>query len=105
MDLALFDLDHTLLPIDSDYEWGRFLARVGAVDEAHQQLENDRFYRDYRIGVGDGETRFPFYLKGAPQDGSAGQVVRVTALPRNDVGKIARSALAELHRGAVQRRR
>lgn len=32
-------------------------------------------------------------------------VVRVTALPRNDVGKIARSALAELHRGAVQRRR
>jgi len=53
MDLALFDLDHTLLPIDSDYEWGRFLARVGAVDEAHQQLENDRFYRDYQAGTLD----------------------------------------------------
>ncbi|MFZ4760966.1 MAG: HAD-IB family hydrolase, partial [Burkholderiaceae bacterium] len=25
MHLALFDLDHTLLPIDSDYEWSRFL--------------------------------------------------------------------------------
>ncbi len=32
-------------------------------------------------------------------------VVRVSALPRNDVGKIARSALVELHRGAVRRRR
>ncbi len=32
-------------------------------------------------------------------------VIRVPALPRNDVGKIARSALVELHRGAVQRRR
>ncbi len=50
MDLALFDLDHTLLPIDSDYEWGRFLARLGVVDEAHQQAENDRFYRDYQAG-------------------------------------------------------
>ena len=29
--LALFDLDHTLLPIDSDNEWGRFLCRNGRV--------------------------------------------------------------------------
>ena len=34
MNLALFDLDHTLLPIDSDYEWGQFLVRTGAVDAA-----------------------------------------------------------------------
>ena len=27
--LALFDLDHTLLPIDSDYQWADFLARTG----------------------------------------------------------------------------
>ena len=31
-DLALFDLDHTLLPIDSDFEWGQFLVRQGVVD-------------------------------------------------------------------------
>ena len=30
--LALFDLDHTLLPFDSDYEWGQFLVRQGVVD-------------------------------------------------------------------------
>ena len=29
--LALFDLDYTLLPIDSDYEWARFLIRLGVV--------------------------------------------------------------------------
>ena len=27
--LALFDLDHTLLPLDSDYEWGEFTTRIG----------------------------------------------------------------------------
>ncbi|MEG1454371.1 MAG: HAD-IB family hydrolase, partial [Comamonas sp.] len=27
--LALFDLDHTLLPLDSDYEWGVFTTRIG----------------------------------------------------------------------------
>lgn len=32
-------------------------------------------------------------------------LVRVASLPRNDVGKIARAALVELHRGAVHRRR
>ena len=28
--LALFDLDHTLLPIDSDYAWGVFTADMAA---------------------------------------------------------------------------
>ena len=27
--LALFDLDHTLLPLDSDYAWGEFTQRIG----------------------------------------------------------------------------
>ncbi len=62
MDLALFDLDHTLLPIDSDYEWGRFLARIGVVDEAHQQRENDRFYREYQAGTLDIAAFLAFQL-------------------------------------------
>jgi HAD superfamily hydrolase (TIGR01490 family) len=53
MQLALFDLDHTLLPLDSDYEWGRFLERVGAVDAQAHRLENDRFYREYVAGTMD----------------------------------------------------
>lgn len=53
MHLALFDLDNTLLPLDSDYEWGRFLGRVGAVDAEDYQRENERFYREYVAGTMD----------------------------------------------------
>ncbi|MFM1989664.1 MAG: hypothetical protein RJA99_2621 [Pseudomonadota bacterium] len=53
MHLALFDLDHTLLPIDSDYEWSRFLVRLGVLDGEHHERENDRFYRDYQAGTLD----------------------------------------------------
>ncbi len=48
--LALFDLDHTLLPCDSDYEWGQFLARIGVVDSQYYAEQNDRFYQDYKDG-------------------------------------------------------
>ena len=42
--LALFDLDHTLLPFDSDYEWGQFLVRQGVVDALDYAQKNDQFY-------------------------------------------------------------
>lgn len=48
--LALFDLDHTLLPCDSDYEWGQFLARIGVVDSDYYAKQNERFYEDYKEG-------------------------------------------------------
>ena len=51
--LALFDLDHTLLPLDSDYEWGQFLARVGAVDPDAFARRNADFYAQYQAGVLD----------------------------------------------------
>jgi HAD superfamily hydrolase (TIGR01490 family) len=51
MNLALFDLDHTLLPIDSDYEWGQFLTRTGAVDAVEYARRNDVFYAQYEAGA------------------------------------------------------
>jgi phosphoserine phosphatase len=48
--IALFDLDHTLLPVDSDHEWGRFLVRIGVVDANYYEQENERFYNDYKAG-------------------------------------------------------
>ena len=51
MRLALFDLDNTLLPLDSDYEWGRFLEQIGAVDGDAHRRENERFYQDYVAGT------------------------------------------------------
>jgi HAD superfamily hydrolase (TIGR01490 family) len=50
MHLALFDLDNTLLPIDSDYEWSRFLARLGVLDGDDYERENNRFYEQYKAG-------------------------------------------------------
>ena len=32
--LALFDLDHTLIPIDSDVMWAEHLVKLGVVDAA-----------------------------------------------------------------------
>src|SRR3569832_450563 len=53
MNLALFDLDHTLLPLDSDYEWGQFLARIGAVDPIAFAERNAEFYAQYQAGTLD----------------------------------------------------
>jgi HAD superfamily hydrolase (TIGR01490 family) len=50
MNLALFDLDHTLLPLDSDFEWGQFLIRIGAVDRAEFEQRNADFYAQYQAG-------------------------------------------------------
>lgn len=53
MNLALFDLDHTLLPLDSDYEWGQFLVRIGAVDPISFAKRNAEFYAQYQAGTLD----------------------------------------------------
>ncbi|OTG85611.1 haloacid dehalogenase [Acinetobacter sp. ANC 4558] len=50
MKLALFDLDHTLLNIDSDHSWGEFLINEGLVDPVHHRAMNDKFYEDYKAG-------------------------------------------------------
>ena len=61
--LALFDLDHTLLPCDSDYEWGQFLARIGVVDSKYYAQQNERFYQDYKDGKLDIHEFLRFALK------------------------------------------
>ena len=50
MNLALFDLDLTLLPIDSDHAWGEFMIELGWVDAAAFRAGNDAFYAEYRAG-------------------------------------------------------
>ncbi|WP_342118017.1 histidinol-phosphatase [Pseudoduganella sp. OTU4001] len=62
MKLALFDLDHTLLPIDSDFEWGQFLCRVGAVDAAEFKRRNEEFFDQYQAGTLDPVEYLEFSL-------------------------------------------
>jgi HAD superfamily hydrolase (TIGR01490 family) len=51
MNLALFDLDHTLLPLDSDHEFGEFLIRHGLVEEQTHRSRNNAFYQQYCEGT------------------------------------------------------
>ena len=51
--VALFDLDHTLLPIDSDYEWGVFTTTIGWTDPVEFARRNDEFFAQYQAGTLD----------------------------------------------------
>ena len=51
--LALFDLDHTLLDVDSDYLWGEYIVNNGLVDEAEYRTANQAFYEQYIEGTLD----------------------------------------------------
>ncbi|MFZ9511701.1 MAG: HAD family hydrolase [Burkholderiaceae bacterium] len=51
--VALFDLDHTLLPIDSDYSWGVFTTHIGWTDPVVFRQRNDEFYAHYKAGTLD----------------------------------------------------
>ncbi len=53
MKLTLFDLDHTLLPIDSDYAWGVFTSTIGWTDAAQFNQRNDEFFAHYQAGTLD----------------------------------------------------
>ncbi len=62
MNLALFDLDHTLIPLDSDYEWGQFLVRIGAVEADAFAKQNAAFFAQYQLGTLDPVLYLEFAL-------------------------------------------
>ena len=51
MQLALFDLDNTLLSGDSDYEWTQHLVSTGVVDRDSYEKRNNEFYEQYKAGT------------------------------------------------------
>jgi len=53
LNLALFDLDHTLLQIDSDYAWGVHTTRIGWTDPDAFARRNDEFFAHYKAGTLD----------------------------------------------------
>lgn len=61
--LALFDLDHTLLPLDSDYQWAEFLARTGrAGDPDEARRRNQDLMDRYNAGQLSAEESAEFML-------------------------------------------
>lgn len=53
LNVTLFDLDHTLLPIDSDYSWGVFTTTIGWTDPEEFARCNEEFYAHYKAGTLD----------------------------------------------------
>lgn len=63
MNLAIFDLDHTLINCDSDNEWPQYLMQKGVVDENFVRTKNDKFYQDYLNGCLDIDEFLAFQLE------------------------------------------
>ena len=53
LNLALFDLDNTLLAGDSDFEWAQFLIAKGVLDAELHAAMNDMFFQQYKEGTLD----------------------------------------------------
>ena len=67
--LTLFDLDHTLLPLDSDYEWGEFTIRIGWTDPVDFARRNAEFYAHYQAGTLDVHDYVRFATEAVRQRG------------------------------------
>jgi HAD superfamily hydrolase (TIGR01490 family) len=63
MNLALFDLDNTLLAGDSDFEWAQFLIDRGVLDREVYAARNQTFYDQYKAGTLNIREFLDFQLK------------------------------------------
>jgi HAD superfamily hydrolase (TIGR01490 family) len=71
MKLALFDLDHTLIPMDSDHAWGEFTTRIGWTGADEFKRRNDAFYAQYQAGTLDIREYVRFATEAARLQGAA----------------------------------
>ncbi|MCP2040311.1 HAD superfamily hydrolase (TIGR01490 family) [Neisseria sp. HSC-16F19] len=62
MNLAIFDLDNTLINCDSDSEWPKYLMKKGVVDQAFVDKKNTKYYQDYLNGCLDIDDFLAFQL-------------------------------------------
>ena len=101
MQLAIFDLDNTLLAGDSDYLWGQFLVDRGLVDGDWYEGENRRFYEQYKAGILDINEFCAFSLKPLTQHDPAQLYQWRREFVRNRIEPIVAAgtpALLEKHR-------
>ena len=101
MKLALFDLDQTLLPLDSDQRWGEFTLKLGWVDAHSFKQRNDGFYADYNAGCLDIHAYVRFATEAIRQQGVAAASVAHQAFMREVIQPAIRPqalALVKQHR-------
>jgi HAD superfamily hydrolase (TIGR01490 family) len=96
--LTLFDLDGTLLPIDSDHAFGEFLVRVGWADPTHFKQGNDRFYAQYLAGTLD----MPAYVEFATQPWRGRALAEFEAINRQFMNEVVLPMLLPRVKALVQ---
>ena len=98
MNLCLFDLDDTLLPIDSDHAWGEFVISLGWVDEPSFRRGNDAFFEQYKAGQLDVHA----YIEFATRPLRARSVEALDAAQRQFMQRIIEPQMHENARALVR---
>jgi HAD superfamily hydrolase (TIGR01490 family) len=89
MNLTLFDLDGTLIPMDSDHAFGGFMVEVGWVDGAAWGARNDEFFAHYNAGTLD----LPAYIDFATSAWRARPLEEALAMRERFMAEVMRPAL------------
>ena len=101
--IAFFDLDHTLLPIDSDYAWGVFTTTIGWTDPVEFGRRNEEFYAHYKAGTLDIHDYVRFATDAIRQQGASNSIAAHEQFMRTIVLPALNSdaqALIQAHRDA-----
>jgi HAD superfamily hydrolase (TIGR01490 family) len=94
--LALFDLDHTLIPIDSDYAWGEFTIARGWTDPVEFKRQNDAFYAQYKAGTLDVRAYVRFATEAVRHQGATNSIAAHADFMRTVVQKAIQPQALEL---------
>ncbi|TFZ02387.1 HAD family hydrolase [Ramlibacter henchirensis] len=97
--VALFDLDHTLLPIDSDYSWGVFTQAIGWTDPVEFKRRNDEFYAHYKAGTLDVDAYVRFATDAIRLKGREASLAARERFMREVIAPVVRPQALELVRG------
>jgi len=103
MNLTLFDLDGTLIPVDSDHAFGTFMVDVGWADKAVWGAKNDHFFAQYNAGTLDLPSYVEFATsawRGRPLDEALAMRERFMAEVMKPALRPEAVALVEQHRAA-----
>jgi HAD superfamily hydrolase (TIGR01490 family) len=97
--LALFDLDQTLIPIDSDHAWGEFTTSIGWTDREEFKRRNDAFYTQYQAGTLNIHDYARFAIAAVCQQGASKSIAAHADFMRTKVQNLITPQALQLVRG------
>jgi len=97
----LFDLDHTLIPIDSDYEWGEFTIALGWCDATQFKRRNAEFFAQYRAGTLDVHDYVRFATQAIREQGA----IKSVAAHARFMSEVVQKAITKQARALVDQHR